>query len=248
MGLSYTVKTSFHWDATLEIWSFTMYQKDGYTFRTPGLRCQVLLQHKERLSNYNVSKHNYKARKKGGKTAEAKKAECMAKRQRINRHSIPRWCWWFLYRQPNQDVIGENCVHNAAGELNDKDKMKAWAEHCARVLNVEFEWPSNESSDVPTPNTHTTHTRTHERTHTHTHTYTYTCWPPPSVFATQIRKSLSKVKRNKAAGPSGIIAEMLKPTDEERVELVGKLAEAVFRGGMIPVDGRRASSWSPWPW
>ena len=90
-------------------------------------------------------------------------------RQRINRHSIPRWCWWFLYRQPNQDVIGENCVRNAAGELNDKDKMKAWAEHCARVLNVEFEWPSNESSDVPTPNTHTTHTRTHERTNTHTH-------------------------------------------------------------------------------
>ena len=137
-------------------------------------------------------------------------------RQRINRHSIPRWCWWFLYRQPNQDVIGENCVRNAAGELNDKDKMKAWAEHCARVLNVEFEWPSNESSDVPTPNTHTTHTRTHERTHTHTHTHThtYTCWPPPSVFATQIRKALSKVKRNKAVGPSGIIAEMLKPADE----------------------------------
>jgi len=32
----------------------------------------------------------------------------------------------------NQDVIGEICVRNDAGELSlsDEQKMKAWVEHC----------------------------------------------------------------------------------------------------------------------
>ena len=43
----------------------------------------------------------------------------------------------------NQDVVGDKCVRNDAGELSlsDEDKMKVWVEHCARLLNVEFEWP-----------------------------------------------------------------------------------------------------------
>ena len=45
----------------------------------------------------------------------------------------------------NQDVIGEKCVRNDSGELSlsDDDKMKAWVEHYSRLLNVEFEWPSD---------------------------------------------------------------------------------------------------------
>ena len=44
----------------------------------------------------------------------------------------------------NQDIIGENCVRNDAGELalTDEDKMKVWVEHYARLLIVEFVWPS----------------------------------------------------------------------------------------------------------
>jgi len=41
----------------------------------------------------------------------------------------------------NQDVVGEKCIQNDAGQLSlsDEDKMKAWVEHYARLLNVEFE-------------------------------------------------------------------------------------------------------------
>ena len=41
--------------------------------------------------------------------------------------------------------MGEKPVRNDAGELSlsDEDKMKAWVEHYARLLNVEFEWPSD---------------------------------------------------------------------------------------------------------
>ena len=40
----------------------------------------------------------------------------------------------------NQDVVGEKCVRNDADELSlsDEEKMKAWVEHYARLLNVEW--------------------------------------------------------------------------------------------------------------
>ena len=46
----------------------------------------------------------------------------------------------------NQVIVCKNYIHNDAGELalTDEDKMKAWVEHYAMLLNVEFEWPSNE--------------------------------------------------------------------------------------------------------
>ena len=49
-----------------------------------------------------------------------------------------------------EDVVGENCVCNEAAELapTDEDKMNAWVEHNARLLNVEFELTSNELLEV----------------------------------------------------------------------------------------------------
>ena len=51
----------------------------------------------------------------------------------------------------NRDIFGENRVRYDAGDLalTDEVKMKAWAEHYARLLNVEFEWSSNELPGVP---------------------------------------------------------------------------------------------------
>ena len=103
-----------------------------------------------------------------------------------------------------QDIVGENCVRNGAGDvaLPDKDKMKAWLEHYARLLNVEIVWPSNELPGVsPTA-------------------------PPLPVCP---YKALSKMKCNKAAGPSGIVAE-------EGVEPMRQLTCSVFSCEMVPSD------------
>ncbi|RUS90803.1 hypothetical protein EGW08_001422 [Elysia chlorotica] len=115
----------------------------------------------------------------------------------------------------NQDVVGEKCVRNDAGELslNDEDKMKAWVEHYARLLNVEFEWPSDLLPDLAPVE-----------------------GPPPPITVDHIRKALSKMKCGKAAGPSGIIAEMLKAAGEEGLEMLRQLAEVVFINGEIPKD------------
>ena len=97
----------------------------------------------------------------------------------------------------NQDVVGEKCVRNDAGELSlsDDDKMKAWVEHYSILLNVEFEWLTDLLPEVPPVE-----------------------GPPSPVTVTHIRKALGKMKQGKATGPSGVILEMLKAVGEEGLE------------------------------
>ena len=178
----------------------------------------------------------YNALKKEGKTAEAKEAKtAYMDAKRVAKHAV-----WLAKSEAekeefatvspdgdnvfriakqmahtNRDIVSENCVRNDAGELaiNDEDKLNAWVEHYARLLNVEFDWPSDTLPEVAP-----------------------TAGPPPSVPASVIRKALSKMKCGKAAGPSGITAEMLKAAGEEGIELARQLAEAVFSSGVIPAD------------
>ena len=65
--------------------------------------------------------------------------------------------------------------------------MKAWVEYYARLLSIEFEWESNLLPEVAPVE-----------------------GQPPPVTKDPIREALRKMKCGKAAGPSGIIAEMLK--------------------------------------
>ena len=119
----------------------------------------------------------------------------------------------------NQDVVGEKCVRNDKGELSlsDEDKMDAWVEHYARLLNVEFDWKSDLLPEVNQVE-----------------------GPPPPITADLIRKALGKMKGGKAAGPSGIIAEMLKAAGEEGIELLRQLVEVVFSSGVIPEEWKES--------
>ena len=111
--------------------------------------------------------------------------------------------------------MGEKCVRNDAGELSlsDDNKMKALNEPYSRLLNVEFEWPSDLLPEVPPVE-----------------------GPPPPVTVAHIGKALSKMKQGKAAGPSCVILEMLKAAGEEGLEKLRLLAELVFSSGEIPND------------
>ena len=91
--------------------------------------------------------------------------------------------------------------------------MRAWVEHYAILLIVEFEWESDLLPEVAPVE-----------------------GPPPPVMKDLIRKALRKMKCGKAAGPSGIIAEMLKAAGEVGIELLTELTEMVFCNGVIPTD------------
>ena len=80
------------------------------------------------------------------------------------------------------------------------------------TLDVEFEWESDLLPDVAP-----------------------VAGPPPPVTK-DLCKALGKMKCGKAAGPSGIIAMMLKAAGDLGIELLTQLTEAVFCNGVIPRD------------
>ena len=115
----------------------------------------------------------------------------------------------------NQDAMGEKPVKNDAGQLklDEESKKEAWKEHYKRLLNVEF--PRNRedlSEESPVEG------------------------PSEPITLETITKAITKMATGKAAGPSGIVAEMLKPVGEAGAEEVCDLVENIISEGCIPTD------------
>ena len=123
-------------------------------------------------------------------------------------------------RRDNQDVMGEKPVKNDAGQLSldEEAKRAAWKEHYERLLNVEFPWnPEDLSKESPVEG------------------------PSEPITLEMITKAISKMASGKAAGPAGIVAEMLKPVGESGAIEVHHLIEDIISEGRIPPTGRRAT-------
>ena len=118
-------------------------------------------------------------------------------------------------RRDNQDVMGEKPVKNDAGQLSldEEAKKEAWREHYERFLNVGFPWnPEDLSQESPVEG------------------------PSEPITLEMITKAISKMASGKAAGPSGIVAEMLKPIGEAGAVEVRDLIEDIISEGCIPTD------------
>ena len=117
------------------------------------------------------------------------------------------------------DVVGEKPVKNDEGvlSLDDKSKKSAWKEHYERLLNVEFDWsPDDLSEEEPVEG------------------------PSEPITDELIAKAVAKMPIGKAAGQSGIIAELIKPTGEFGVSLIRQLIEVIISEGKIPSDWRES--------
>ena len=115
----------------------------------------------------------------------------------------------------NQDVVGEKPVKNDAGQLSldEEAKKEAWREHYEHLLNVEFPWnPEDLSEESPVEG------------------------PSEPITLEMITKAISKMASGKAAGPSGIVTEMLKPVGEAGAVEVRDLIEDIISEGCIPTD------------
>ena len=94
-------------------------------------------------------------------------------------------------KQDNVNVVGEKYVRNDDGKptLTVDDKLKARQSHYQKLLNVEFPWnAASMSEEAPVEG------------------------PAIKITPEMVSKSkaISKMKSVKAAGPSGIIIEMIK--------------------------------------
>ena len=62
------------------------------------------------------------------------------------------------------------------------------------------------------------------------------------ITSEMVNKALSKMKPGKAAGPSGIVVEMIEAAGGDGVTLLRDLASAIVRNGKVPPTGKRALS------
>lgn len=115
----------------------------------------------------------------------------------------------------NKDIIGDACVKNDKGVLvfSETEKIQAWKEHYERLLNEEFPWNSSQL-DMGTPKE----------------------GPAPWIDKEYIRSALSKMKSGKAAGVSGIVAEMLKASGEAGLDLFTELFNDIVKEEKVPSD------------
>src|SRR5437867_649903 len=60
------------------------------------------------------------------------------------------------------------------------------------------------------------------------------------ISVSEVSSAISKAKSDKAAGPSGVAADMLKAAGEAEVKWVTDICNEVVRSGVVPVDWRRS--------
>ena len=117
-------------------------------------------------------------------------------------------------RKENVDV-GYKPVKNDTGEItmSEEAKQNAGAEHYERFLNVEFDWgPDHLSNELPLEG------------------------QPISITIDMVKKAISKMKSGKAAGPSGIVVEMIKAAGDTGATMIRDLATGIIRDGKVPTD------------
>ena len=117
-------------------------------------------------------------------------------------------------RKDNQDVVGDKCVKDDSGNLSFDNEAKkvAWKQHYERLLNEEFSWNPEDLTADPVVG------------------------PPIHIDVEMVVKAITEMKTGKAAGPSGIVAEMLKASGDTGARLVADLANDMVRNGVIPSD------------
>ena len=117
-------------------------------------------------------------------------------------------------RKDNQDMVGDKCVKDDSRNLSFDNEAKkvAWKQHYERLLNEEFSWNPEDLTADPVVG------------------------PPIHIDVEMVVKAITKMKTGKAAGPSGIVAEMLKASGDTGARLVADLANDMVRNGVIPSD------------
>ena len=117
-------------------------------------------------------------------------------------------------RKENVDVVGDKPVKNDSGEMSmsEEAKQNAWAEHYERLLNIEFDWDPDHLSKEPSLEA-----------------------PPILITIDMVKNTISKMKSGKAAGPSGIVLEMIKAAGHTGATMICDLATAIIRDGKLKV-------------
>ena len=115
----------------------------------------------------------------------------------------------------NRDVVGAGCVKDTDGRIviDEEKMMEVWRAHYEKLSNEEFPWDKEALTGAES-----------------------TSGPCEEITIAEVEAAIKKMKRSKAAGPSGVVADMLKAAGDAGTIWVTELCNAVVREGRIPED------------
>src|SRR3989442_13776656 len=102
--------------------------------------------------------------------------------------------------------------------VKEEGIMQRWKEYYEQLLNEEFDWNKDNIGSIDVMNTE--EASVDERL----------------ISVSEVRLAIAKAKSGKAAGPSGVAADMLKATGEAEMKWVTDICNEVVRSGVVPVD------------
>jgi len=113
----------------------------------------------------------------------------------------------------NRDVVGGGCVKDVDCSIvvDDAKTMEIWKRYYEKLLNEEFDWNKNNLENVNA-----------------------VCGARERISTSEVRAAIAKSKSGKAAGPSGVVAEMLKASGEKGEQWVTDICNKVVMEGCIP--------------
>ncbi|MBJ3377342.1 hypothetical protein JGC18_24880, partial [Salmonella enterica subsp. enterica serovar Typhimurium] len=112
-----------------------------------------------------------------------------------------------------QDVVGVNCLRDpTANVVIGNNKIKdTWKSYMEKLLNVENAWDKDVSSGKAEGSS---------------------C----RITDAEVEKAIGRMKKGKAAGPTGVVTEMLKASQEVGVQWLTDLSNRIIDEGRIPGD------------
>lgn len=119
----------------------------------------------------------------------------------------------------NRDVVGASCVKGSDGKiLTDEAEVKErWKGYFEKLLNEEFEWDKDGLCDVEKVS-----------------------GPAEIITYGEVKAAITLAKSGKAAGPSGVVAEMLKASGDVGVQWVTDLCNSIVQEGKVPNDWKKS--------
>lgn len=101
--------------------------------------------------------------------------------------------------------------------MDDLGVREVWRKHFEKLMNEEFVWDKNcLQNGVPVSG------------------------PAEEISVAEVKSAIADTKQGKAAGPSGVISEMLKASGDEGAQWVTDLCNLIVREGRIPDDWRKS--------
>ena len=115
----------------------------------------------------------------------------------------------------NRDVVGEGCIKDTDGKIvvEDDKLMEVWRAYYDKLSNEEFPWKKDSLTEVNAGG-----------------------GVSEEFSVEEVKVAIKKMKNLKAAGPSGVVADMLKAAGDAGAVWVTEVCNAVVKEGRIPED------------